>query len=275
MNLHRAVSRTVSYARFFHFPITASEIHFWLVSSKKVPIESLNPFIPSELSSKEKSFRQSTLKFSEQKNDLAKKLAAILKFVPGLRFLGLTGSVAAKNAQQNDDIDLFFITSPNTLWLVRPFVLFLISFFFRRRHPGESHSKAANAFCPNLWLDSLSVSIPRHKQNLYTAHEVLQVVPLFNKSGTYEDFLQQNRWTKKYLANAYSALSAQNRPYPPVYHLSSTISKLILIPLNSLFYLIQFLYMYPKKTKEIVSLHSAYLHTTDFSSALDKHLDDI
>ncbi len=205
-------------------------------------------------------------------HELMKKL----KFVPGLRLVALTGSVAANNSHPKDDIDLFFITAPHTLWLVRPLVLLVISIFYRRRHPGEDHAKAANAFCPNLWLDSLSVTVPVSKQNLYTAHEVLQIIPLIDRGGTYQKFLYENRWTKKYLANAYKILTSQSslskgeapqqagRGIPP--------SSVILAPFNYLSYIIQVLYMYPKKTTETVHLHAAYLHTTDFASQISHHL---
>lgn len=207
----------------------------------------------------------------------------MLNFLPGLKLVALTGSVAANNSQKDDDIDLFFITTPHTLWLIRPLVISLISLFFRRRYPQEDHSHSPNAFCPNLWLDSTSLTIPPLKQSLYTAHEVLQILPLLDKEGTCQHFIKANDWTKKYLANAYTSLTNNNNrhsgPRPGIHphiianrHLASEICSLTLAPLNYLFYLIQLLYMHPKKTSESVNLHSAFLHTTDFSSRLDTHL---
>lgn len=279
MNPRQAVSATVKYADFFHFPLTPQEVHYWLITDRPVPFSSIKSFLSRTLTPKEKRFRSQVSRFSSSKTEHAKKMTNILRFVPGLKLVALTGSVAAGNSRSDDDIDLLIITSPHTLWLVRPLVLLLISIFFRRRYPGEDHAKAANAFCPNLWLDSLSLSVPTEKHNLYTAHEVLQIVPLLDKGNTYRQFLYHNRWVKKYLANAYQALTAGQsstsgirdlRPARPAG--GSEIFTFLLAPLNLIFFVIQFLYMYSKKTTESVHLHSAFLHTTDFASNIDRHL---
>lgn len=283
MDLRHAVSTTVCYADYFHFPLFPEELHHWLICSRPVAFEKLQLFLPEKMSKSERLIRSKTILYTSQKILYAQKLVRFLRFVPGLRLVALTGSVAANNTKKDDDIDLIFITSPHTLWLVRPLVISLITLFFRRRYPQEDHAHAPNAFCPNLWLDTLSLAIPSSKQSLYTAHEVLQIVPLLDREGTYGCFIQANSWTKKYLANAYTSLTNPNNrhsgPGPgthphttPIYYLSSVVGKLLLAPLNYFFYLIQLLYMSPKKTTETVHLHAAFLHTADFSTRLDAHL---
>jgi len=245
-----------------------------LITNKLTTFSLVKPFLKKSMSQREKNIRTQAFRFSKQKTTHARKLVKILRFIPGLRLIALTGSVAAGNSRSDDDIDLFFITSPHTLWLVRPVVLMIISIFFRRRHPGEDHSKATDAFCPNLWLDSLSLAVPENKRNLYTAHEVLQTIPLLDRGDTYLAFLYENRWTKRFLANAFSSLASTYQPLRPaeIWHLKSEILCHFFAPVNYLFYLIQLLYMYPKKTSETVRLHAAFLHTTDFASAISQHL---
>lgn len=271
MNLRRSVQATVKYAGFFNFPLVSEEIHFWLISPYRVPRKKINLFLPGDLTKAEQMARAALTKSSDEKINFAKNLAKKLKYIPGIKMMALTGSVAAKNSYPSDDIDLFFITSPHTLWLVRPLVLFVISIFYRRRHPGEDHSKAADAFCPNLWLDSISCTISENKRNLYTAHEILQIIPLLDRDGTYQSFLYRNRWVKNYLANAYYALTSKRKMNIFVNQFSPLV--ILLVPLNYLFYLIQLIYMWPKKSSESVSLHSAYLHTTDFASKIHNHLE--
>ncbi|KKT39787.1 hypothetical protein A3K29_01145 [Candidatus Collierbacteria bacterium RIFOXYB2_FULL_46_14] len=267
MDLRQAISDTLKYADYFHYPLTSREIHYWLTTPCLTPFATIRPLLPPKLTKSQRSLRSLVLHSSEQKRSHARRLAATLRFVPGLRLVALTGSVAAGNSYPNDDIDLFFITSPHCLWLVRPLVIILISIFFRRRHPGEDHSKAANAFCPNLWLDSLSLAVPENKRNLYTAHEVLQTIPLLDRGDTYLAFLHENRWAKRFLANAFSSLASAHKPLR-----SAEILYNLFAPLNYIFYLIQLLYMNPKKTSEVVHLHAAFLHTTDFASAISHHL---
>lgn len=271
MNLARAVASTIAYADFFKFPLFPKEIHHWLISSEPVSFVELKEFLPKRLSASDRQLRSETSHFSEQKISHARRLVAILKYVPGLRLVALTGSVAAKNSKKDDDIDLLFVTSPNALWLVRPLVIALIALFFRRRHPLENHHHVPNSFCPNLWLDTLSLSIPMAKQSLYVAHEALQILPLLDRGGVYHRFLKANFWIKKYLANAYTS-SLRGAKRRGNLTLSRYSFSSLLAPLNYLFYLIQLLYMHPKRTSETVHLHGAFLHTTDFSGRLDNHL---
>lgn len=268
MSLRRAVSSTISYASFFRFSLLPSEIHHWLICSRPVPLKKLQPYLTYKPSATTLRRRSQTARFSHQKILYTHRLLVFLKHLPGLRLLAISGSVAAFNAQKDDDIDLFFITAPNTLWLVRPLVIALITIFFHRRRPRESHAQSPNAFCPNFWLDTLSLSIPPDRRSLYTAHEVLQVIPLLDKEDTYRRFLLANSWTKKYLANAYQSslrANSQSLTVPEKHYL-------FLVPLNFIFFLLQFLYMFPKKTSEAVHLHAAFLYTTDYSTQLKRHL---
>lgn len=266
MDLHSAVSKTRAYSSFFNFPLTPEEIHFWLITPKTVSSSQIYNFVHPLSKSLAQKRKQLSLD-TNRKIAYAKKLSSVLKYVPGLRLLALTGSVAAQNSRPLDDIDLLLITTPHSIWLVRPLVILIISLFFKRRHPYESHNAAANAFCPNLWLDTLSLSVPANKRNLYTAHEVLQIKPLIDKNNTFQAFLQANSWTSQFLANAYSL---QRNKKVKVKSDSKLFS--LAIPFNTLFYIFQRLYMKPKITTESVGLHYAYLHTVDFETLINSHL---
>jgi len=41
-----------------------------------------------------------------------------------------------------------------------------------------------------------ALALPQNKQNLYTAHEVIQLLPIYNKDNTYAKFLRANRRPK-------------------------------------------------------------------------------
>lgn len=265
MDYRSAVSQTLAYSAYFDFPLSPEEVHFWLITSQQVPFRAIRPFLPP--------YRRSSIKkrLTLQKHTLAKEKIALkmikqARFFPTIRLLALTGSVAAGNSRHDDDIDLMIITSPHTLWFTRPFFLFLLSLQYSRRHPHDHRHGVKNSFCPNLWLDASSLSLPPSKRNLYTAHEVLQIKPLLDRGDTYQQFLSANRWTKRFLANAFQKLSV--RSYHR--HRSSVFS--LLLPLNFLFYLLQSLYMLPKKTTESVSLHSAFFHKQTLSPQISRFL---
>lgn len=266
MDLANAVSKTKAYAGFFNYPLSEEETHHWLISKNVVSKASIKKFF-SPLNSKELIYKKNLLKNTKTKEKLALEILKITRFIPFIRLIALTGSVAANNSKKEDDLDLLIITQENSLWLVRPLFLLLLSCNFSRRHPRDASRKTSNAFCPNLWLDMSSLKIPANRQNLYTAHEVLQIKPLVDRGQTYLNFISANRWTKHYLANAYYSFS-QRIPVQKQTQLYSYI----LFPLNLLLFFLQFVYMLPKKTTETVTLHSAFFHKNNLSKTLNNHL---
>lgn len=266
MDLSRAVAKTQAYGGYFHYPMSPEEISFWLISPRPVEYQSLKNYLPP-LSPREQRQKEKIRHITLQKEKAAREVLKYVRYFPFIRLMAITGSIAANNSQTNDDLDLLIITGRHTLWLTRPFFLLLLSFKFNRRHPGDTPLKINNAFCPNLWLDTRSLSVSPDRRNLYTAHEVLQVRPIFDRGDTYSAFIKANRWTAHFLANAYHQLSrnqtkvGQESPF-----------LLFLAPINLIFYFLQYLYMLPKKTVEAVDLHSAYFHKNDLSHNLINHL---
>jgi hypothetical protein len=117
----------------------------------------------------------------------------IFKLIPWVRLVALTGTRAMDNARADDDIDLMIITAANRLWLTRLLLTCLLFPWLRR---GK---QIARRLCLNLWLDETALAIT--PQNLFTAHEICQAVPLYNQDKTYEKFIKANQWVKQYLAN--------------------------------------------------------------------------
>lgn len=267
MNLAAAVAKTIAYGGYFNFPLSLEEIHFWLISPRLVPKSLIKKYITT-LKPKDIKLKKDLLANTKRKEAIALKLLKFICLFPFIRLIAFTGSVAVNNTKKNDDLDLIIITEPNTLWFTRPLFLLLLSLVFNRRHPGDNSSKKTkNAFCPNLWLDMLSLTVPKKRQNIYTAHEVLQVRPLYDRGNTYQNFIRSNPWTSHYLANAYHRLS--DGKYSPK---NSNLLFFLIAPLNYLLFILQYLYMLPKKTTESVSLHAAYFHKNDLSFVLINHL---
>lgn len=269
MTLQDSVRITKAYARHFGSRLNSSEVHRWLISSKRHTRSEVDNVIKNKT---DKSHKKTTsLKISEKKIAYAKELVEKIKNFPKICFVGVTGSVSAFNAKEGDDIDILIITKKDYLWIIRPFLLIYVSLFFRRRKRRDPHTAVKNMFCFNLWLDEADLKLKVENRNLYTAHEVLQVFPVLNKNSTYEKFIKQNSWAKMYLANAYHlALHQHNFQHSKMTKSGST--NYIIYLLNSLFYFLQRLYMYPHHTKEKISLHSAFLHTVDHQERIKKDL---
>jgi predicted nucleotidyltransferase len=268
MDYRLAIDKTILYSKYFSFPLTPKETHFWLISDQVISFQKLKKYIP-DITSKDAKYRQKLTKNSNKKELLSNKLVDILRLIPGILMVAITGSVAIKNAKPNDDIDLLIITKPNQLWISRPIFLLFLSLFFSRRHPGDNPNKIKqSSFCPNLWLDTSDLSVPKSRRNIYTAHEVLQIKPIYDRHGTYQKFLLANSWSSKYLANAYQKTKSKKTQN----NTKKSLDSKLIAPINYIFYALQFIYMYPKKTSERVNLHSAYFHKIDFSKSIQNYL---
>ena len=118
-----------------------------------------------------------------------------MRWIPFLRTVGVCGSLAADNAGEDGDVDLFCLTAPDRLWMVHAGVMSLrrIEAFLSRLR-----RRARPSFCPNYLLTLSSLELD--ERNLYVAQEVSQAVPLWGEEG-YLAFLDANAWARRFLPN--------------------------------------------------------------------------
>lgn len=255
------VKKTYAYGKIFQYQRSLPELYFWKIGSKFI---SYKNFL-KKLGSKKSLYLPKKINnpYSVQKVTFAKKKLCQIAKVPFIRLLGVTGSVSANNAKKNDDIDIFIITAPHTLWITRPLVLLYLEIKGIRRRRKTPINDQKDLICPNLWLDSANLKINKQDQNLYTAHEVLQVKPLFDKSQTYQRFLKTNRWVKRFLGNAYT-LSKIKISTKPNY----SIVWFLLSPINFMFYLLQRMLMFLPTKGEKISYTQAFFHDQNFAKKI-------
>ncbi|MDO8551470.1 MAG: hypothetical protein Q7S03_02210 [bacterium] len=191
--------------------------------------------------------------FSQTKKEKAVKIAGIMRLIPWVKLIAVTGGVAADNAKEEDDIDLFFITASKRLWLSRGLiVLFLTLFGFYRRS-----DKIKDMFCPNMFVAEDSLKIKT--QDLFTAHEMGQMKVLFEKNNIFQVFLLANQWTKFYLPNLFLVEKLNERTSERDFPLISRILDF----LDGLSQKAQVRYMRKKQTKEVVKMSLIKFHPKD------------
>ena len=255
------VNKTYAYGKIFQYQRSLSELYFWKIGSKSISYKS---FL-KKLGSRKRLYAPKKIKnpYCSQKVTFAKQNLSQIAMLPFVRLLGITGSVSANNAKKNDDIDIFIITAPHTLWITRPLILLYLEIKGIRRRRGTPLNDQKDLICPNLWLDSTNLKINKQDQNLYTAHEVLQAKPLFDKSQTYQHFLKTNIWVKRFLGNAYS-MSKVNTSTKQHY------SKLwsLLSPINFVFYLLQRILMFLPTKGEKITYTQAFFHDQSFAKKI-------
>jgi len=119
----------------------------------------------------------------------------ILKHLPFVLFVGVTGKSAMSGIDEKDDVDLFIVTKKDQLWTTR-FVSIILAKIL------GIHTK--NGVCLNLFFDESDITITQNKRNSYIAHEILQMKPMIDKANTYRKFLGNNQWIYRYFPNAKS-----------------------------------------------------------------------
>lgn len=274
-----SILKTLIFADIFDFPLTEEEIWKRLISKKKVSRETIKESLKilireKKIARKEKLFclwgrknlfskRKKREKISRDKKIEALKATNLLKFIPQVKLVAVTGNVAAKNCCLNDDIDLMLVTAPNRLWLTRLiiFALFRIASFFGYpplRKPKEEKGK--DKICLNLFLEEDALVMPEEKRNLFVAYQLLLLSPLLNRNQAYEKLLTSNSfWAQKFLANFFARLTpklkSQKEYKPP--------KILVLNLLNKLAFWFQLTYMKSKITREKVGLKFAFFHPQD------------
>lgn len=153
--------------------------------------------------------REALTRASVHKIERARKYAGLLQLVPGVLFIGITGSLAMHSAVPEDDIDFLIIAAPGRLWLTRALVLSALLAWGVKR-PDDGRAAYPDLICANIFISADDLTIP--DQNLFIAHEICQMLPLLGPE-TYRAFVGANQWVLDYLPQWKPApLTVQDRP---------------------------------------------------------------
>lgn len=249
MRLPLSDALAIVYGTIFDFPLTAQEARVWSIGSNKKSL------IDIPIQRRLLHIRKQREQCAKGKWILAKKYAAYLRYIPSICLVGVTGGLAVNNTDKHDDIDLFIITSSHTVWTTRLLVTLLFTLCNIRRKPNQKNVK--DAICLNMFLGENVMEINRH--NLYIAHEILQMKPLWSRGNTYMHFLNKNRWVQNYLPNAFALPKESYGGNNIVFMIYITLFRFI----DPLCYLAQRLYMQKKITHEVIEPNMALFHPTN------------
>lgn len=189
--------KTLAYADIFDYPLTAAELQRWQITgdNQDWPVAKTGKFFHLPGRARLVNLRRQRQRFSQLKWRFARQAARRLQLIPWIKLICVTGALAMNNSQKNDDVDLMIVTAKDRLWLTRLKAVVLLGPLLRRGN------KINNRVCLNLWLDETSLALPKTQRNLYTAHEVVQAQPVFERDNAYDKFISANLWYKKYLPN--------------------------------------------------------------------------
>lgn len=262
-SIKKAVLKTLIYSDIFDYPLSKEEIWKFLIGQK---INKKDFYQELKSSPSEVYFRKNLYclydrkyilkiktqreKISRQKLKIAKKVARWLSYIPTTLFVGVSGALSLKNSHKDDDIDLFVIASKNTLWFTRlvMVILLILTGQYRKRNAKDVCDK----ICLNMLIDETSLQLPFKHRDLYGAHEVIQLMPIFVKNNIYHRFLKANKWVGKFLPNGFDAKTLEDRGAGENKNLFSIFEYFAK--------LVQLWYMKRHQTKEIIQEHFLAFH---------------
>ncbi|HEX7042173.1 MAG TPA: hypothetical protein VF189_02895 [Patescibacteria group bacterium] len=214
--LKNAILETLAYFDIFDFPLLESEIFKFLHYNQKIDFKEFKKVlkeIPNERYGDTRFYflpkrkeivvqRIEKGRISWKKIKAVQKILKVLGFIPTIQFMGISGSLAMKNGDDNSDLDLFVITSNDTLWSTRFFIWLILIFLGRQRRREDL---GIDMICVNMIVDRSKIAFPKERQDIYTAHEIIQLLPIVNKNNTYEFFLKENKWVLNFLPNGFES----------------------------------------------------------------------
>ena len=205
-------------------------------------------------------------KLSKGKISIAKKASRFIKLVPSVRMIGITGALAMKNAGHDSDIDLIIITSKNTLWSTRALLLPLLKLIGLpvRRYQNKSEK---DKLCLNMWLDETALCW-HEARDIFTAHELAQIVPLYDTGGIYNKLRLENEWVNNFWPSAWGRIRKERQFTKKRFSILVFVLQLVNYPLMKL----QYIYMKNKITREVVNLHKALFHPVDWGKVVNTRL---
>ena len=216
IDLETAILQTVAYVDGFDYPLTAAEVHHFLIGlpatqQQVEEVLSNGRLIPQQLSHQNGYYmlpgREKIAAIRQQREVNAQQLwphalryGRFMAHLPFVRMVSVTGSLAVNNAMEGADIDYLVVTENGRLWLTRAFTIFIVRMAARQ----------GVILCPNYFISCRALQIDQ--QNLYTAHELVQMVPIAGLD-IYYHLQQLNLWTNQYLPNAH--WSGNDQAYTP------------------------------------------------------------
>lgn len=270
--LQSAIIKALCYSDVFDYPLTADEVWRGMIECSNATMKQCHKILTRSKLIKEKDgfyfinwrknivdIRKVRQKIAPEKLIIAKRTARIISLIPTVRFVGLSGALAVKNADENDDIDFFIATTPGLVWTTRFFVTVLLDLLMVRRHPGDLDVK--NKICPNMFISVDYLTIPKRERDLYSAHEVVQLMPLSDKNNIYQKFISDNDWVEKFLPNACRSIKYQvsSIRYGKIYKILINL----FLPLEIFLMNLQLWYMRSRRTREVVSRNAIRFHPRD------------
>ena len=131
----------------------------------------------------------------------ARRFVRVLRLLPFVRMIAITGSLSMRNSAAGDDIDVLIVTAPDRVWLTRAFAVALV-------YAGKL---CGDTLCPNYVISERALALEKH--TLFVAHEFTQMVPVYGEA-VHQRMSAANAWIQMLLPNTLRPASSEIDRYP-------------------------------------------------------------
>jgi len=139
----------------------------------------------------------------------AVKYIKYIKWIPWLKMIWIWNSISMNCAKPSSDIDLYIVTSNNSMWFVR-ILITLVSQILWVRKTAKKHKArfCLSFFSTTDWMDFSNFKL---ENDIYLYFWIVYFKPILSYDNTYELFLNKNsNWAD---FNEYSNILKDNRKY--------------------------------------------------------------
>ncbi len=180
--LEEAILKTVAYVDIFNYPLTAPEIHRYLIGVPSIESDTDRALYNLSQNSNFLECRDgyytlvrrgSIVETRKYRKEIAQIMwpkaeyyGNIMAALPFVLMVSVTGSLAVDNADLESDIDYLIVTSNNRLWTTRAMIVLIV----------RLAAKRGTAIWPNYLVTEEAMTF--QERNLYSAREVAQMEPV-------------------------------------------------------------------------------------------------
>jgi hypothetical protein len=215
--LERAILHTLLYSDLFDYPLTFAEVAHYLIGRPGTPDEVRACITRSIWLADRVIELDGYLALRGREALIARRLdraassdrlwrhmqhfVRVLRALPFVRMIAVTGSLAMMNSADHDDIDVLIVTAPDRVWLTRALSIALV-------YAGKL---CGDTLCPNYVISERALALDR--RTLFVAHEFAQMVPVYGLA-IYDRMCALNHWIQRVLPNASQPFWSQPEETP-------------------------------------------------------------
>lgn len=213
-HLHYSILKTLAYFDIVRFPLTQEELFRYLWQPPQVTYEQLVMQLPGLIQNKSIAIKWGYYFLPHQEETVARRRSStvptelklrrarfamrLIGWVPFLKAVFVSSSVAAQTAHEHSDIDFFIITAPGRIWLVRFFVNLTLRICGIRIYGTQKKDR----ICVCFFVDSDHLNLSPWRissDDIHFMYWLHQMMPIYDPESVYKKFIEANQWTQEFL----------------------------------------------------------------------------